>query len=288
MRVIVTRPAREAQDWVLALRQAGWRAEALPLIDIAPAPDLDAVRRAWSRLEASPGHCLALMFVSANAVEGFFAARPVGTLPLLSTPIQAWATGPGTARALVAAGWPPARIVVPPEDAPQFDSEALWARVAGQVGSGSCVLIVRGADAQDLRDTHAHASDLARSGVELAGAGAGRDWFARQVREAGGQVDFVASYQRCPPRWAQQELELASVCAATPGGAVWLFSSSEAVRNLRSFLPEQDWGAAHALVTHERIARVARDAGFVDIAVSRPALADVQNALAAFPGREPR
>jgi uroporphyrinogen-III synthase len=288
MRVIVTRPAREAQDWVLALRQAGWPAEALPLIDIGPAPDPDAVRRAWLRLESNPQHCLALMFVSANAVEGFFAARPVGTLPVASTPIQAWATGPGTARALVAAGWPPARIVVPPEDAPQFDSEALWARVAGQVGSGSRVLIVRGADAQDLRDTPAQASDPGRASVDLASVGAGRDWFARQVREAGGQVDFVVSYQRCPPRWAQPELELASACAATPGGAVWLFSSSEAVRHLRSLLPEQDWGAARALVTHERIARAARDAGFVDIAVSRPALADVQNALAAFSGREPR
>lgn len=288
MRVIVTRPAREAQDWVQALRQAGWLAVALPLIEIAPAPEPDAVRAAWSQLNASPRHWLSLMFVSANAVEGFFAACPAGMSPLASSPIWAWATGPGTARALAAAGWPAARVVVPPEDAPQFDSEALWARVAGQVGSGSRVLIVRGADAQDLRDTHAHGSDLARSGVELASAGAGRDWFARQVLEAGGQVDFVASYQRCPPRWAQQELELASACAATPGSAVWLFSSSEAVRNLRSLLPEQDWGAARALVTHERIARAARDAGFVDVAVSRPALADVRNALAALPGREPR
>jgi uroporphyrinogen-III synthase len=288
MRVIVTRPAREAQDWVVALRQAGWPAEALPLIDIGPAPDPDAVRRAWSRLDASPLHWQALMFVSANAVEGFFAARPAFAPPIASMTVQAWATGPGTARALVAVGWPVARIVVPPEDAPQFDSEALWARVDKQVGLGSCVLIVRGADAQDLRDTHAQASDPGQPGVEPASAGAGRDWFARQVREAGGEVDFVASYQRCLPRWAQPELELASARATTPGGAVWLFSSSEAVRNLRSLLPGQDWGAARALVTHERIARAARDAGFVDIVVSRPALADVQNALAAFLGREPR
>lgn len=288
MRVIVTRPAREAQDWVQALRQAGWLAVALPLIEIAPAPEPDAVRRAWAQLDTAPQRWQALMFVSANAVEGFFAARPASMSPLESTKIQAWATGPGTARALAAAGWPAARVVVPPEDAPQFDSEALWARVAGQVGSGSRVLIVRGADAQDLGATHARLSDPGRPGAELDSAGAGRDWFARQVREAGGQVDFVASYQRCPPQWTPEAPQWQGARAAAQGGAVWLFSSSEAVRNLRGLLPEQDWGAARALVTHERIAGAARDAGFVDIAVSRPTLADVQNALADFSGREPR
>ncbi|QBK04922.1 uroporphyrinogen-III synthase [Hylemonella gracilis] len=286
MHVIVTRPAREAQDWVFSLRQAGWPAEALPLIEIAPAPDLDAVRRAWAQLHARPRHWLAVMFVSANAVEGFWAMRPTFGPPLAAMPIQAWATGPGTARALAAVGWPAAGIVAPAQDAPQFDSEALWARVAGQVVPGSRVLVVRGADGPDLRDSELPVP--VRTSTQLASVGAGRDWFARQVREAGGQVDFLASYQRCSPRWGPRDLELASARMATQGGSVWLFSSSEAVRNLRSLLPDQDWGAARAIVTHERIARAARDAGFGAVAISRPALADVQNALTAFVGQEPR
>lgn len=287
MRVIVTRPAREAQDWVRALRQAGWPAEALPLIEIAPAPDLEAVRHAWSRLDTVPQPWFALMFVSANAVEGFFAARPAGAPSLAAMFVQAWATGPGTARALAAAGWPATRIVAPAEDAPQFDSEALWAKVAGQVGPGTRVLIVRGADGQSPTGD-AGLSASGHPGLAGAGVGAGRDWFARQIREAGGQADFVATYQRGLPPWGAQHAELARTCAVQRDGAVWLFSSSEAVRNLRSLLPGQDWRGARALVTHERIAQAARDAGFGDVAISRPALADVQNALTALAGQEPR
>lgn len=287
MRVIVTRPAREAQDWVLALRQAGWLAEALPLIEIAPASDREAVRRAWSQLDDGLSPWRALMFVSANAVEGWFAACPGGASRVAATSMQAWATGPGTARALAAAGWPATRIVAPAQDAPQFDSEALWAKVSKQVVPGTRVLIVRGAHGQGWTD-EAELSGPGHPASARVGVGAGRDWFARQVSEAGGQADFVATYQRCLPQWTDRQADLARVCAIEPAATVWLFSSSEAVRNLRDLLPGQDWRGARALVTHARIAQAARDAGFGDVAISRPALVDVQNALAAFAGQEPR
>jgi len=54
---------------------------------------------------------------------------------------RAWAPGPGTARALQQAGWPAARLDSPPTEAAQFDSEALWQRVAPQVRPGARVLI---------------------------------------------------------------------------------------------------------------------------------------------------
>ena len=252
MRVIVTRPQREAQDWVQALRQAGHDAQALPLIAITPAPDLAAVRQAWQQLD----RYLGVMFVSANAVDGFFAARPADA-PL---PSQAWATGPGTVQALLRAGMLAPRITAPPADAPQFDSEALWALVAGRVVPGGRVLIVRGADA-------------AGSSTQ----GAGRDWFARQVGGAGGAVDFLASYQRQRPQLDAAQSQLAQGAAAD--GSVWLFSSSEAVANLQASLPQQDWGAARAVATHQRIAQAARAAGFAVVRESRPALADVRASI---------
>lgn len=247
MRVIVTRPQREAQDWVQALQLAGHEALALPLITIAPAPDLRVMQQAWSGLASYQG----LMFVSANAVEGLFAARP----PAAALP-QAWATGPGTVKALRRAGVPETQIVAPPEDAPQFDSEALWALVAGRIRPGVRVLIVRGADA-----------------VDRGSEGAGRDWFARQVREAGGAVDFLVSYQRQRPVLEAAQAQQAR--AAAQDGSVWLFSSSEAVLNLQAGLPGQDWGAARAVATHARIAQAARAAGFAVVRESRPALVDV-------------
>lgn len=252
MRVIVTRPQREAQDWVQALQQAGHEALALPLITIAVAPDVAMVQRAWRQLD----RYLGLMFVSANAVDGFFAARPADA-PL---PAQAWATGPGTVSALLRAGVPASHITAPPADAPQFDSEALWGQVARRIVSGARVLVVRGADA-----------------AEASTQGAGRDWFARQVLDAGGSVDFVASYQRCRPRFDAAQQELARDAAGD--GSVWLFSSSEAVHNLQASLPQQDWRAARAVATHARIAQAARAAGFAVVRESRPALVDVRASI---------
>ncbi len=66
--VIVTRPAADAQHWVDQLRQAGFAAEALPLIAIAPASDSAALVQARQAL----GGYAACMFVSGNAVEYFF------------------------------------------------------------------------------------------------------------------------------------------------------------------------------------------------------------------------
>jgi uroporphyrinogen-III synthase len=67
--------------------------------------------------------------------------------------------------------------------------------------------------------------------------------------------------------------------AAATDGAVWLFSSSEAVANLQACLPGQDWGAARALTTHGRIAEAARAAGFGVVREARPALADILASL---------
>ncbi|MFO6420182.1 uroporphyrinogen-III synthase [Hylemonella sp. W303a] len=305
MRVIVTRPARDAQQWVDALRHTGWQAQALPLIEIASAPNPDAVQRAWAQLEADAQRWQALMFVSANAVEGFCAARVGLAQPLMSghhvdgfhaDRPQAWATGPGTARALVAMGWSADRIVAPSEDAPQFDSEALWERVARRVDANSRVLIVRGADALDGPDTpdatvmspQASGGPADRARLDSPVAGVGRDWFAQRLRQAGAQVDFLVSYQRRAPRWAADSAPLSQARAAARDGTVWLFSSSEALRNLRMLLPDEDWRAARALVTHERIARAARETGFGDIEISRPALTDVREALTALARRAPR
>jgi uroporphyrinogen-III synthase len=87
----------------------------------------------------------------------------------------------------------------------------------------------------------------------------------------------VISYQRERPRFSPEQLQLAR--AAATDGAVWLFSSSEAVANLQACLPGQDWRAARALTTHGRIAEAARAAGFGVVREARPALADILASL---------
>lgn len=261
MHVIVTRPQREAQDWVRELSAAGLPAQALPLIDIRPAPDAAALQRVWQGLAAAD--YAGVMFVSANAVTGFFASNKalIGVFAAeAAIKTRAFAPGPGTARALLRAGVAPERIDAPASDAAQFDSEALWQVIGPQVKPGDRVLIVRGSDAQST-----------------AAAGSGRDWLVQRLAEAGATVEFVVAYQRACPQLDAAQRQLATTAAAD--GSVWLFSSSEAVHNLQACLPGQSWQAARALATHPRIAAAARQAGFGVVRESRPALADIKASI---------
>ena len=261
-RLIVTRPAREAAQWVQRLQAHGVPAVALPLIDIGPCTD-PAARQALAQAHARLPAYQALMFVSGNAVTCFFASNQApaldGKAPI-AIKTRAWAPGPGTAAALVQAGVDPAQIDGPSPDAAQFDSEALWQQVRQQIGPGSRVLIVRGRSATP---DSAHESPM----------GTGRDWLAQQITAAGGEVDFVVAYQRGAPRFDGAQQALAQ--AAARDGSVWLLSSSEAVAHLAQALPAQTWECAHALATHPRIAQAARAAGFGTVRECRPALEDV-------------
>lgn len=248
MLVIVTRPAHEAADWVQRLRERGFDAQALPLITISGPPDAGALRQVWSGID----RYAAVMFVSANAVRGFFAARPADRA---FTP-RAWAPGLGTRDALLAAGVDAASIRAPAADAAQFDSEALWAQVQGEVRAGDTVLVVRGGDAQ--------------------GRGAGREWLAEQLAHQGAQVEVVVAYTRAAPQWSAAQIDTARAAAV---GGTWLFSSSEAIGNLAQALPWQDWSQARAIATHPRIAQAAHDAGFGRVIEARPPFAAVIAAL---------
>ena len=88
IRVLVTRPAAEAQRWTEALRAHGIEAESLPLIEIAPLADTSSLQAAWQTVSEQK----ALMFVSANAVRHF----PFHAAALAQAGLRAWGTGPGT------------------------------------------------------------------------------------------------------------------------------------------------------------------------------------------------
>lgn len=243
MAVVVTRPRQEAQRWAERLRERGLEPVVLPLIAIGPPPDPQPLRAAATHLR----RYAAAMFVSANAVQGFFSVAPELTGP------RAWAPGLATRDALRAAGVPPERIDTPAEDAGQFDSESLWAQVHGQLHAGDRLLLVRGGDAE--------------------GRSQGRDWIVRQLADRGVEVDTVVAYVRQLPRWSEQELALAR--AAAEDGSCWLFSSSEAAGNLAILLPAQSWAGACAVATHPRIAQAVRALGFGRVREARPAFEDV-------------
>ncbi len=246
MRVIVTRPAAQAADWVRQLRAQAIEARALPLIAIAPAADPAPIVQAWRGLAAQR----LVVFVSPNAAEQFFAQRPAEAA--WPPGVLAGSPGPGTTRTLRALGVPPAQIAEPAADAPQFDSEALWAQLRGHDWRGAGVLVVRG--------------------------DGGRDWLAQTLREAGAQVGHVAAYRRVAPVVGPVEAGLLGAALAEPAAHLWLFSSSEAIDQLLALPADaaaRDWSRARAVTTHPRIAARARRAGFGQVIEVRPSLAAV-------------
>ena len=244
MRVIVTRPHAQAGEWVEALRVRGLEVVALPLIEITPPADLQAVADSF----ASLADRRLVVFVSPNAVLQFFARAPAGwSWPAFT---RAASPGPGTTRSLVGLGVPPALIDAPAAAAPQFDSEALWQTLQSQDWHGARVLLVRGPQ--------------------------GRDWLAARLAEQGAVVDTLVAYERRAPKLDAAARALLTEALADPRRDLWLFSSSEAIDHLQTLMRQcgrvdaATWRNSHALATHPRIARRAREAGFGAVLESRP------------------
>jgi uroporphyrinogen-III synthase len=261
VRIIVTRPAAQAAQWVDALIAQGLNASSFPLIEIADALS-PAQRVQLAQRAAQADVC---MWVSANAVSGFWkkngqfsdvdiAKYAINNI-VNSTSQRHWATGPGTAAALHSSGVPVSQIDAPDLQAGQWDSEALWLRVKGQIVPQKRVLILRGLD--------------------VGTPSASRDWLAQQVRAAGGTAEFATVYERHAPQFSAEQVAWAQ--AAANDGSVWVLSSSQALTHL----PEIDhgWSRARCVVTHERIAQAAHAKGFAVVCMSRPAIMDVAQSI---------
>lgn len=243
MRIIVTRPAAQAQAWVHDLCERGFDAAALPLIAIGAPADPALVLAAWETLAE---HAL-VVFVSPNAVEQFFAAAPAGARWPDRT--LAGSLGPGTTRELRARSVPAAAIAEPAADALQFDSESLWAELSARPWQGRSVLIVRG--------------------------DGGRDWLADTLRGAGARVELLGAYRRVASKPDAAQRALLAAAVAAPAEHLWLFSSSEAIDRLAALCPELDapaWRPAQAIATHPRIADRARALGIGVVHASRPGI----------------
>lgn len=269
VRLLLTRPEAQADDWSRRMAAVGVATVSLPLIDIAATDDPLPARQAWCELASTD----LAMFVSPNAVRHFFDQRP----PAASWPARTWAAtvGPGSAQALLALGVPAERIVQPPPGSESLDSEHLWPELRrvfasawggeGDAWTGRRALLVRG--------------------------DGGREWLGDRLRECGLRVDAVSVYRRACPRLDETARALLRAALAQPASHVWLFSSSEAIGHLEAL--EQgtrasgvppDWGAVRAVATHERIAARAQALGVGHVVLVRPEAAAVADAFRMLSG----
>lgn len=247
--LIVTRVPTQSGALAQACGQAGVRLIDFPLQHIGPPPDL---ARFHAALAALPQTDLAVP-VSPTAVAAVFAALP-GPWPARCA---IGVVGDGSLRAARRAltaqpediPWP--RLVAPEtreELGGEGDSEALWNALQLAFAPGPVATF-----------------PWAGRHVKIFRGGAGRDLIARKLEEAGAKVKIVEAYSRLAPEYNAHTVAL--LRAALDSDGWWLFSSSEAVRNLQGLLVQAAIAPTRlhqqrALAIHPRIAQTLREAGF--------------------------
>lgn len=252
-RLLITRPAAQAQVWVTALRQQGVAAVSLPLIDILEFPEAEPA--IWQSLTQLSQHTL-VVFVSTHAVAHFFSRAVLSRVVWPATSL-AGSTGPATTSALRAAGVP-SECIVQPSAGQAWESESLWQALQLRLGpdwSGRSVLVVRG-------DT-------------------GRDWLADTLRQAGAQVEFLQVYRRSAPVFDPEQQASLLRALRSPQDHAWVLTSAQSVQHLVDLARQ----AGHTLqgstawVSHARVAEAAKAAGFTHVEMTGPGLQGLVDAL---------
>lgn len=225
--VLVTRPAGAAANVLCEmLRGAGYRAHSLPLLELEPLEELPYPQRRMA-LELDAYHHV--IFVSANAVR--FGMRCFDDFwPQLPAGLVWYAVGDATAKLLADYG------VQAHTPGSRMSSEGLLDLPSLQAVDGQRVLIVKGEG--------------------------GRGVLRRELARRGARVDQLACYRRHRPRLAAGEL--ASLLARREIDVI-LISSGEGLDSLRELLsPAETSNFSHLclIVPSERVARLARNAGF--------------------------
>lgn len=252
--LVVTRPSGQASALTEALQTAiasmaashtepGWQAPqiiGLPLLTIVPKSDPQvaaAIRAAMQTADL-------VVFVSPNAIECTMRLLDDDWQSIAQRPIPIGVVGQSSYHALERHGIgaetnAPTPIWMPGNPA-QWDSEGLWDAIQNRFPSwaGRRVVVFRG--------------------------DGGREWLADQLQSVGAQVEAIAVYSRIPlsessPQWEK-------VLNADTDEALWILTSSEAVRHLGTVLKQQgrqDYlASATALCPHHNIARSANEIGF--------------------------
>lgn len=260
--IVITRPQPQADEWVQRLHAQGWKACALPMMEIRHTTKSAFDGADWSRMRSAH----ALMFVSVNALEGWWSLlseeqrqqvlQAWSQQPSAVAP-RVWVTGLATAQAALRLGVPAEWIDRPLPDESE-DSESLWRVVQPQVQPGGQVWIMRGAEAQ---------------GSKHMGSGHGRSWLGDVLTEQGATVQYLATYERDEPNWSESEQKIwRQLCESTWPATrlVWVFTSAQL---LKETVKRMDTTSAmtprvrqgKVCVTHERMVPLARSAGWTDI-----------------------
>lgn len=229
-RVLVTRPAHQAQPLCGLLQQQGATAVSLPLLDIqaitAGSPQFHKLKQYILDLDLFQH----VIFISPNAAEQ--GGEWIDTYwPQLPVGINWYAIGQKTAATLNHYGIDAFRSPT------GYDSEALLASPALQDIAGDKILIMRGEG--------------------------GRETLANELGARGAEVSYAELYRRSQPQYDKAVLQQ----AFTPMPDAILISSGEGLQNLLALIQQHNLLQTRALqqcdfiVPSERVKDIASQAG---------------------------
>lgn len=238
--VVITRPLAQAGELAQRVAALGHEAVVFPLLEILPLPDQAALQQALRDLK----RYALIAFVSPNAIDAAFAARPDWPLEI---PLAV--VGEGSRLALARHGVTAANSsITSPRDLDRTDSDTLLVELDLDALRGKQVLIVRGET--------------------------GRPLLSDALRAAGVQVTLLPAYRRTAPIFddrRRSELKRLLCCQND-----WLVTSSEALRFLTQMVGQLDGAEDVAkmqqqriIVSHIRIAETAQSLGFRNITTTR-------------------
>jgi uroporphyrinogen-III synthase len=238
--VVITRPLAQAAALEQRIIALGREAIVFPLLEIQPLPDQTALQNALR----TPDDYALIAFVSPNAIDAAFAARPDWPHGIAMAVV-----GEGSRLALEKHGVnADAATIYSPIDPDRTDSETLLQVLDLDALRGKRVLIVRGET--------------------------GRELLGDALRAAGVLVTAVAAYRRAAPVFdeARRRELIRLLCSQND----WIVTSSEALRILIDMVTQLDQAEGVAkmqqqriIVPHVRIAETARHLGFSNIVQSR-------------------
>mgnify|MGYP001579346203 CR=1 FL=1 len=225
VRVLVTRPAHQAEALAQKIEAAGGEAVRLPTIEIVAPASTAALHAVLDRLPEFGF----VIFISPNAVRQFLPlVHARGGMP---SELRLAAVGQGTLRTLNDEGFD--NVLAP---LGRFDSEALLELLPSAFVAGKDILIVRGEGGHTL--------------------------LGESLSARGARVAYAECYRRVPPR-QPDAANLARLRRGEID--VLVITSIEGARNLCTLVGESGRArllAAPAVVVSERLAQTCRELGF--------------------------
>ena len=231
-RVLVTRPAHQAENLCALLEEQGAVAIRFPTLAIAALENKQTIQVGLAQWTSYQW----LIFISANAVTMHSYYSDDDKIKKLNS-VHIAAIGKATAEALLLAGLP---VDLVPEHG--YDSEAVLAMPVMQQMQGQRCLIIRGVG--------------------------GREELATTLRSRGAVVDYLEVYQRIMP---SSDSSAVNVLLAQNKLDVITVTSVTALQNLLIMLDDhyhQRLFMIPLIVISDRIRHIAADMGFKRIAVT--------------------